>query len=638
VNTEIGNNVTADVRLRELAKRGELASSYREVADLLRDATPEVLRKAGAVLARVDAADVTAHDTALPVATVSVVGSCTLAPLVAPLHAELARHGFVPRVQVGGYGQYQMELRDPSNPVFDARPDLTLCLLDADEVFAGLPTPWSVEDVRAALEVLSNGIVSLAGQYLQAQPGLLVFNTIPLPRRWAAQLVDHRSKAALGVAWREFNTALLRLAERPGVVVIDSEPLLTETGPLAEPRFAAYAKTRLGDAFLAAYANEIGHLMRAVRGRTSKCLVLDLDGTVWGGTLAEDGIEGIEVADGPKGEAFHYFQLAAKQLGGQGVLLAVCSKNDIVPVRRALRETPALGVTEDDMAAVIANWGPKPTNLKQLAEQLNIGVDSLVFVDDSASERGMVREILPAVRVIAVDANEPALHVHRLLADGWFTTLEITDEDRVRGERYRTERQRTEFRETADSLTDYLAGLGTAVDIRRPADGDVGRVAQLTQRTNQFNLTTVRMDPAGVRRLLDDSASDVFVIRCTDRFGSHGLVGAFFTRWSDDMLVIDNFVLSCRVLARGVETACVSDLLTAAREAGARAVRAEFRPTAKNHRVAELYPEHGFTAVAPQGDDGTVHFEHSLTKVPELVPHVKVVSEIGWHAREGVGS
>jgi FkbH-like protein len=628
-----------DSVLRSWHEHGLLARSYADVAGLLADADADQLRRSGAVLARLDADEIDRHQPCLPVATVVVTGSGTLSPLVAALHADLARHGFVPRVRVGGYRQYPMELRDAGNPLFGPEPDLTLCLLDAEEVFAGLSTPWTVADVQGRLAELAGELDRIATRYLADHVGLLVLNTIPLPRHWAAQVLDHRSKALLGASWREFNAQLLRMTiDRPGLVVLDSEPLLTEIGPLADPRLGRYTKSWLGAEFLAGYAKEIGHLVRALRGRTSKCLVLDLDGTVWGGTLADDGPEGVAATDGLRGEAFHAFQLVATQIGSQGPLLAVCSKNDAALVQTALRDIPGLGLRAEDMVAVIANWGPKPDNLRQLAEQLNIGVDSLVFVDDSAAERGAVRMALPAVAVVAVDPDEPALHVQRLLADGWFTTLEVTEEDRLRGQRYRTERQRLEFQERTDSLDDYLAGLGTTVTLSRAGEGDIGRIAQLTQRTNQFNLTTVRMDPAAVRRVLDDPLAGVFMIRCTDRFGGHGMVGAIFTRWVRNVLWIDNFVLSCRVLARGVESACLVDLLTAARQAGAARVVGVFRPTAKNRLVAELYPEHGFVVASAEDVDGTVHFEHPLSADPEPVAHVAVSSRIHWPVREEVPS
>lgn len=611
--------------LGDLLAAGRLPARYREVAALLAELDDDGLRRAGTVLSRVDPADVLGADPSLTAVTVVVTGSSALQPFQAPLTGQLARHGFVPRVRLGGYRQYAMELLDPANPVFEDEPDLTLCLLDADEVFTRLATPWSVDDVTAALAALASTVQDLVQAYRGAHPGPLVLTTIPLPRHWAAQVVDLRSRACLGIAWREFNARLLRLAvEHPGVVVLDTEPLVGVAGALLDPRLAAYTKIQYSDGFFAALAREVGHLVRAVRGRTSKCLVLDLDGTTWGGILAEDGPAGIVTGEGPLGEAFTAVQRAAKQLGSQGPLLAVCSKNDAELVRATLRDHDGLALREDDLVALVANWGAKPDNLRQLAEQLNIGTDSLVFLDDSPSERGLVRASMPEVAVIAVDAGEPALHLHRLLADGWFTTQQITDEDRARGQRYRTERRRLEFRERAGSLSDYLAQLATTVELFRPAGPDVARIAQLTQRTNQFNLTTVRLDATAVAAALADPGREVLGIRCADRFGAHGTVGAVFVARERAIHHIDNFLLSCRVLARGVEDAVLHAVLSRAREAGAVGVSAEYRPTAKNGRVAELYPRHGFRPLPRSPADGAAAYHHDLAELPPAVPHIDI--------------
>jgi FkbH-like protein len=604
-----------DERLQQLWSTGELAARYDEVAGLLTDLDQAGLRRAGTLLSRVDVGEVLAHRPDQPVVNVAVLGSSSLQPLRSPLTAQLARHGFLAYVTMGGYRQYTMELLDPGNPVFDVSPDLTLCLLDAEDVFSRLSTPWSVDDVVAVLDDYVSTISSLVETYLAAHTAPLVLNTIPLTRHWAAQLIDYRSKTQLGIAWREFNARLLRLGiDHAGVFVVDTEPLVAAGGPLSDPRLAAYTKIQYSDDFLAGYAKEIGHLVRALRGRTSKCLVLDLDGTVWGGILAEDGPTGIVAGEGHLGEAFSAFQKAAKQLAAQGPLLTVCSKNDLDLVQKALRENANLSLREDDLVALVANWGAKPDNLKQIAEQLNIGVDSLVFVDDSASERGLVRTTLPNVAVVAVNADEPALHLHNLLADGWFTTQQVTAEDKKRGQMYRTERKRLEFRERADSLTDYLAGLGTTVDLYRPDGADAGRIAQITQRTNQFNLTTVRLDVAEVEARLADPDSEVLAIRCSDRFGDHGTVGVVFLKAHR----IENFLLSCRVLARGVEGAVLHTVLARAREAGATAVTAAYQPTAKNGKVADLYPRHGFR------ETETGEFVHDLTELPPAVPHVDI--------------
>jgi FkbH-like protein len=614
-----------ETSLRELWASGELPARYREVPALLAELDDAGLRRAGTVLSRVDAAEVLHADPALTAVTVAVTGSSALQPFQAPLTAQLARHGFVPRVRLGGYRQYTMELLDPANPMFEHEPDVTLCVLDADDLFTRLATPWSVDDVALALDAYASTVEGLVEAYGAAHPGPLVLTTIPLPRHWAAQVVDLKSRAGLGIAWREFNARLLRLGvERTGVFVIDTDPLVGVAGSLLDPRLAGYTKIQFSDGFFAAFAREVGHLVRAVRGRTSKCLVLDLDGTIWGGILAEDGPAGIVTGDGALGEAFTAVQKAVRQLASQGPLLAVCSKNDAELVRTALRDNEKLALRENDLVALVANWGAKPDNLRQLAEQLNIGTDSLVFIDDSPSERGLVRASLPEVAVIAVDAEEPALHLHRLLADGWFTTQQITDDDHVRGERYRTDRKRLEFRERTESLSDYLAQLGTTVELFRPADADIGRIAQITQRTNQFNLATVRLDAAAVAAALADPRREVFGIRCADRFGDHGTVGAVFVTRSAGTQHIDNFLLSCRVLARGVEEAVLHTVLGRARDAGAAAVTAEYRPTTKNAGVADLYPRQGFRPIERSRKDGAAAYVHDLAELPGAVAHVDI--------------
>jgi FkbH-like protein len=520
--------------------------------------------------------------------------------------------------------------------VFTGEPDITICLLDAGEVAARLPVPWTPADAEHALRDLSSSLRQLAEEFQRSHASTLVLNTIPLPRSLAAQLVDYHSRSVLGAVWREFNAHLLRFGtERPGIAVVDTETLLCPSGQLADPRIASHAKVQFSDAFFAGYAREIGHLARALSGRTSKCLVLDLDGTLWGGILAEDGPAGIEVSDGVRGEAFHAFQSAVKQLGAQGALVAVCSKNDEALAREVLTANENLALRVDDLVAVVANWGAKPDNLTQLAEQLGIGVDSLVFVDDSPTERGMVRAALPAVPVIDVDSDEPAMHTHQLLADGWFVTLEVTAEDRDRAERYRTERTRLEFRERSDSLAGYLAGLGTTVELSHATADDAARLAQITQRTNQFNLTTVRLDTAGVRRMVDDGGVEVFAIRCADRFGQHGTVGAVFATWWGQAMHLDNFLLSCRVLARDVESACLRAILSYAKQAGAAEVVASFRPTAKNQRTRDFYPSHGFVPMDGPGD-AAVRFHHDLNGLPPPVPHVAMTVRLSDPEQEGV--
>jgi len=619
--------------LRSLRRAGRLAAEYPLAGRLLAelggglDEPGDEFVRTGRHLERVGADAVLREHPETPVVSVAVTGHGTLRDLVPPLHAELARHGLLLRPYVGGFNGYVAELIDPDGDLAQAAPDIVAVLLTPAMIFEKVGTPWRPDDVARVLAENLRLVEGVVGAFCAAQPhATVVLNTLPLLRQHTAQLVDARSRAALGALWREHNAALLRLPERqPRVVVVDLDPLIAASGPAVDPRLAAYTQSHLSPGLLRLYARELGHLARAQAGRTRKTLVLDLDETVWGGVLGEVGPAGVEVGTGYRGEAFAAFQRVARQLMAQGVLLAAVSKNDVEPVRQVLREHPGMVLGEDDFVRVNANWLPKHDNLADLARALNLGVDSFVFVDDSPYEAGLVRRELPAVAVVRVD-DEPALHVERLLRDGWFDVRELTAEDRTRTAKYREDLVRSDFLDTFSSLEDYLRELGVQVRLASATEPELARVAQLTARTNQFNLTTRRLQPQQVADLAADPAWSVLGIRGADRFGDNGLVGAVFTRRDDDLVHIDNFLLSCRVFARGIEQACLTAVLRAALAAGASAVTAGYRPTSKNSKVRDFYPRAGFQLIADHG--GELLFRHDLTEISPPPEHVELTTSL----------
>jgi FkbH-like protein len=657
MTTAIGHDLAPDGRsagawraLRDLRGAGGVAANWTDVPALLAKMDAEYLRRAGDLLARVDPDDLLARNPSVADVRVTVTGSSTLDGLRGALAAEAARHGLVVRTSLSGLGEWFADLCEPTAGGYAEPADLRLCVIDAHAVFDEVPTPWQVSDVEEALGRLLGRLTAVAQAAEQADGGVVVLNTVPLTALYAHQLIDYSSRMRLGAAWREFNIAVLRLgAECRSVLVVDLDVLVTETGPVEDPRLSAHARVHFSDEVIASYAREVVHLARALSGRTRKCLVLDLDGTLWGGVLGDDGPEGIRLgpAAGAEGEAFAAFGRVVRQLSSQGVLLAVCSKNDPGPVAAVLRDHPGSPLRDSDFVAVVASWEPKDAGIATIARRLDLGTDSFVFVDDSSFERELVRTALPGVAVVALD-GDPTLHARKLLADGWFTTVELTDADRRRGEDYRTQAERRSLREACTSLSDYLAELAIEVELSPVTDADAGRVAQLTQRTNQFNLTTRRMAPADVARLVAERvalaalsagpgpaaqptnglATNGLVttglvttspaatmpcpvaIRYRDRFGDLGIVGAAFLRLDGDAWHLDNLLFSCRVFGRGVESACIAGLADAARGAGARILRGYYAPTAKNARFADFYLVHGFTpvpagATRPPGAAGT---------------------------------
>jgi FkbH-like protein len=606
-------------QIRSWHAEGTFVEHFPDILGLLHRLDDTARASVGQLIARLDQDEVVARHPDTQRYTVAITGHSTLDGLIGPLTGELARHGLLLAPELSAYDSYLQDLRDPQGPLRQDGTDLVLCVLDPETVSDELPSPWRVEDAEELLGGKLRQLTGLLTGHAAAGGAPVVVNTLPLPARLSRQLVDLRSRARLGVAWHEFNAGLLKLSlEHPGVLTVDLDPLLAAGAPATDPRMNAYARVRFADGLFTAYAKEVGHLVRALTGRTRKCLVLDLDNTLWDGILGDDGPEGIAVAGSFRGEAFGAFQKVVKQLGAQGVVLAACSKNDREPVLDVLRTHPEMQLREEDFATVQANWRPKDENIREIAARLNLGTDSFVFADDSPFECGLVESALPEIAVLRLD-EEPALHIERLLADSWFTVREVTEEDRARTSLYRVEAAREEFRSEAGSTEEYLAGLGVTVRFSPPSGHEVIRVAQLSQRTNQFNLTTVRLQPEDVQSWLDDPARLVLAIRSTDRFGDNGLVGAVFAEQREDGLHLDNILLSCRVFGRGIEQICLGALLRAAAERGHTAVHGHYRPTKKNARMLAFYPDHGFAA---EGDA----FRHGLADLDTTNPMPEHIS------------
>ncbi|MEU3555188.1 HAD-IIIC family phosphatase [Streptomyces fragilis] len=620
--------------LTRLHRDGSLAAHYPRVRALLAELTGDPLARAGRLLARLDPDDVLAAHPGTPAPLLALTGHGTLTGAVPALTAELARHGLLARVRLSPFDSWVFDLADPASDLYAARPDLVLCLLDAATVTDDLPTPWGADDVARVLEEKLALLERAAEVCATAAPGAtLVLNTLPLLPETPAQLLDLRARARLGALWRRAEARLLELPDRhPHVVVVDLLPQLARGVAAGDVRQSVYARAHLSDGLLARYAREVGHLARLSTGGGKKVLALDLDNTVWGGVLGEVGPDGIETDGGYRGEAFRRFQLVVRQLAAQGVLVTAVSKNDLEPVEKTLREHPGLALREEDFVRIRANWRPKHENIAELADELNLGADSFVFVDDSAFERGLVRRELPGVAVVAVD-EEPALHPGRLLEDGWFAARELTDEDLVRPARYREERDRRDFLHTFDSLDGYLRELDTTVTVAPAAPGEYARISQITLRTNQFNLTTRRLQPADVRALAADPAALVLGVRAADRFGDHGLVGAVLLRQDGEVLHVDNFLLSCRVFSRGIEQTVLHAVLRHARDSGLREVRAAYRRTPKNGKVADFCPRGGFTATTVT-DEETL-FRHDLAELPEPAAHIRLTARFGRAPGEG---
>lgn len=362
-------------------------------------------------------------------------------------------------------------------------------------------------------------------------------------------------------------------------------------------RYWYMAHSPISRAGLAELANEIGKHARALVGRTRKCLVLDCDNTLWGGIVGEDGTDGICIGAEHPGSSFREFQLEALNLYSRGVILALCSKNNMDEVLEVFRTRPEMILREEHISSMRVNWQDKATNLREIATELNIGLDSIVFADDSDFEINLVRSELPEIETIHLPVAQCTENRARLASCGLFDALALTDEDRARGQMYRAEVARKTLRAQATNMGDYLASLEMRLVIQEVGDHDLDRVAQLCLRTNQFNLTTRRHTKDELAAIASHPANSLHLLKLSDRYGDYGTIGFCMTMVRDGAAIVDTFLMSCRALGRGVETAFLAICAEAAYRKGGTVLRGCYIQTKKNALVADFYTRHGFRPI-----------------------------------------
>lgn len=395
------------------------------------------------------------------------------------------------------------------------------------------------------------------------------------------------------------NQAVLTHAD----AMVDVASLVQTVGSAAWFDERRYHESKLPFAipFVPLYADHIARVLGALRGKSRRVLVLDLDNTLWGGVVGDDGVEGIVIGNGTaRGEAHLALQRHAVALRHRGILLAVSSKNDEAVARRAFAERPEMLLDESAFAAFRANWSDKAANLQAISEELALGLDSFVFLDDNPAERELVRTLLPEVAVPEV-GDDPSDFVRALDAGGWFEAVRFSDEDRRRADLYTSRRAMSSL--APSDLGSYLASLEMELEIAAPEPANRERVTQLINKSNQFNLTTRRYSEAEVAALEGDPTRPGLVLRLRDRLDDHGIISIILTERAGTTLDIVLWVMSCRVIGRGVERAAVQSLLDLASALECTQLRGRYLPTPRNGMVREHYAALGFTCVdtAPDG-------------------------------------
>jgi FkbH-like protein len=545
----------------------------------------------------------------------AVLASSTVDHLLPGLRVGALRRGLWLDVYTCEYGQYLQELMDPRSALHAYKPDTVLFALDAHHLAGGFNAGDSAEDVAQRLDSLCGKI---EGQWRLARERLgckVIQQTLPPVFPGLFGNNEFRLPGSPAHIVEQINGRMRDMVEgqQTDLLAIDAQVARDGLAAWYDPALWHRAKQEIHPAAAAVYGDLLGRLLAAQQGRSYKCLVLDLDNTLWGGVIGDDGLEGIVLGQGHAlGEAYVSFQHYVRGLSQRGVILAVCSKNDEANALEPFDRHPEMVLKRSDIACFVSNWTDKAANIRDIASRLKIGLDALVFADDNPFERTIVRRELPMVAVPELP-QDPALYAACLADAGYFEGLHLTAEDFERTRQYQANIQRESLVSSTTDIESYLRSLNMEAQWSRYNHLGLHRIVQLTNKTNQFNLTTLRTDEAAVTALIADPKALTLQIRLLDHFGDNGIialvVGRFETASTD--ILIDTWLMSCRVLGRGVEQTTLNLIAAEAKRLGAQRLIGEYRPTAKNGMVRDHYAKLGFAPLA-EFDGGNTRWELRL--------------------------
>jgi FkbH-like protein len=543
-----------------------------------------------------------------------IASNATTHFLVPALVATAARHGILLECMEGGFDQALQEACDPRSGINRARPDAVLIALD----YRGLPLRLVPGDSAADQAAIAAALAHLEAIRLgfEANSGATcILQTLARPAESTFGSLEFNVPGTMRHFVDGFNRQLAERLRGSPDVLLDVAGV-AETVGLAgwhDPTLWNIGKVPFTNMFLPIYAEAACRLIAALCGKSRRCLVLDLDNTLWGGVIGDDGLFGIVLGQGdPTGEAFLEVQRVALALRGRGVVLAVCSKNEDEMARAAFKSHPDMLLREDHVAVFQANWNDKATNLRAIAEVLSLGLESLVLLDDNPVERGLVRGILPEVAVPELP-DDPALYARTLLAAGYFETVAFSEEDRSRADAYGANALRVALNPGTGGVDNYLRSLETVIDFRPFDATGRSRIAQLINKSNQFNLTTRRYSEAEVARLENDPNCFTLQVRLADSLGDSGMICAVICVRENQDWRIDTWLMSCRVLGRMVEHAVLQEIVRSAELQGICRLIGTYIPTERNKLVEEHYSRLGFDFVERR-NDGASRWELMVEK------------------------
>ena len=556
---------------------------------------------------------------------VAILSSFTLNGLSETLHVKCSDLGIRYQSYMSGYNQYNQEILNSKSKLYNFSPDVTFLIIDVRNFLGNsFHSAHNIsDDERKVLaKEKINDLENLVQTFEKNAKSKLVITTLNVPSYSPNGIIETKLEFGFHEMIEEVNTSLRQISKKHvSLYVYDFRQFISKFG---ENNVFDNRQFHLGDIqiafnFIPFLANDFMSYIKPMCGTNRKCIVLDLDNTLWGGIVGEDGFDGIELGDTPNGKAFVEFQKELLSLWNQGIILAINSKNNLEDAMKVISEHPNMLLREKHFANIQINWDDKAINFKKIVDEINIGLNSVVFFDDDKINCERIKQEFPEVLTVNL-FGDPSQFSTILKELNDFNVLQRTTEDKKRGEMYSQQRERKNLERNVSNLDDFLNELDIRVKIKKSNDFLIPRISQLTLKTNQFNLTTRRYQEEEIRNLSNDTNFSVGCAQVLDKFGDNGVTGVYIVKKNEMYWIIDTFLLSCRIMGRGVENAILSQILKEAKLNGVKELRAEFIPTSKNKPAENFLADYGFT----KQDNFWVYKLNNDIKSPN---HLKVETE-----------
>jgi FkbH-like protein len=551
-------------------------------------------------------------------ARLAVLADFATQHLVPILKVLAARNGTRLDVYEADYDQIDVDILNPQSGLYEFDPQYAAILVASEKLKSRF---YESDDQGAFAETSIGRFKNLWEVLRQHSAATVIQGTYVLPSERAFGNYELKAADSLGAAFAAVNHGLAEHARQVrNVLLCDVDHVAAEIGRRNwfDSRLWSLAKTPCRLEHLPLLAQNLVDIVLAASGQLCKCVVLDLDNTLWGGVIGDDGLSGIALGDFDEGEAFVDFQKFLRELKRRGIILAVVSKNEKSNALLPFHEHPKMVLKEDDIAVFVANWENKADNIRLVRKVLNISFDSMVFLDDNPFERNLVRELLPDV-VVPELPEDPSLYIEKIGSLNLFETASYSSADLQRPGQYREEAQRELDKTRHTNITDYLVSLDMKIKLERFKPFNLPRIAQLIQRSNQFNLTTRRYSEAVCESLMNDPQNAApFTLTLSDKFGDYGLISIVILKLKGAEIEIDEYLMSCRVLKRGVEQFAMNQIFDFAARKGAKRVLGHYVRTAKNEMVKSFFEDFGFEKISAPVD-GNTNWELEIEKYKPTV-------------------